>query len=309
MTAGVKPDTLLSYKERLLRVLVTIQERLDERLPLEELAALACFSPHHFHHVFTGMVGESLASHVRRLRLERAASRLKRTDLPVVEIALEAGFESHEAFTRAFRGNFGVSPSQFRKRDGVAQILKTPSGIHYGRNGAIRDFQPVEMPGEDFNVTINRLKPLRVAFVRHVGPYREVGAAWDKLLTTLGREGWIGGEVQFIGICHDDPAVTPPDKVRYDACVTVDSRFRAHEEIGVQTIRGGDYAVLTHFGPYEALSESYSRLLGQWLPRSGRRLRSAPGFEVYFNSPENTAPEDLVTDIHAALETRRDPVC
>jgi AraC family transcriptional regulator len=42
--------------------------------------------------------------------------------------------------------------------------------------------------------------------------------------------------------------------------------------------------------------------MGQWLPRSGRELRSAPGFEVYFNDPNSTAPEDLVTDIHLPLE-------
>jgi AraC family transcriptional regulator len=74
--------------------------------------------------------------------------------------------------------------------------------------------------------------------------------------------------------------------------------------MGAQLIAGGDYAVLTHFGPYENLSGSYAKLLGQWLPRSGRRLRSAPCFEVYFNSPENTGPEDLVTDICAPLETK-----
>jgi AraC family transcriptional regulator len=100
----------------MLRVLVHIQQNLDEPLPLDRLAALACLSPYHFHHVFTGMVGESLASHIRRLRLERAASRLKLTHVPLVQIALDAGFDSHEAFSRAFRSNFNSSPTEFRSR-------------------------------------------------------------------------------------------------------------------------------------------------------------------------------------------------
>ena len=50
---------------------------------------------------------------------------------------------------------------------------------------------------------------------------------------------------------------------------------------------------MTHFGPYEKLGASYTKLLGQWLPRSGRRLRATPCFEVYLNSPESTAPGDL----------------
>lgn len=118
----------------------------------------------------------------------------------------------------------------------------------------------------------------------------------------LGKEGLLGGDTQFIGICHDDPAITPRKKVRYDACVTVDQGFRPREDIGVQTIPGGEYAVMTHFGPYEDLSGSYSILLGQWLPRSNRALRPTSCFEMYFNSPENTAPEDLITDLYAPLE-------
>jgi len=98
--------------------------------------------------------------------------------------------------------------------------------------------------------------------------------------------------------------VTPRDKICYDACVTADKSFRAEGEIGLQTIPGGDYAVTTHFGPYEKLGESYAKLLGQWLPRSGRNLRSSPCFDLYLNSPENTEPEDLITDLYAPLETK-----
>lgn len=107
-----RETTLRDYKERLLRVLVHIQQRLDEPLPLAGLAQLACLSPHHFHRVFTGMLGESVASHIRRLRLERAATNLKLSNQPIVQIALAAGYETHEAFTRAFRVAFGVSPTQ-----------------------------------------------------------------------------------------------------------------------------------------------------------------------------------------------------
>lgn len=153
-------------------------------------------------------------------------------------------------------------------------------------------------------VTVKNLQPIRVAFMRHIGPYNQVGKIWDRFTMLLGKEGLLGSAPQFIGISLDDPAVTPPDKTRYDACVAVDAKFRASGEIGVQVIPGGDYAVLTHFGPYEKLGQSYARLLGQWLPRSGRRLRATPCLELYFNSPENTDPEDLVTDIHAPLETK-----
>jgi AraC family transcriptional regulator len=301
MSGGSKETTLRFYKERLLRVLLHIQQHLNEPLPLEELAALACLSPYHFHHVFTGMLHESLGSHIRRLRLERAASRLKLTRMPIVEVAFEAGYATHEAFTRAFHKAFGVSPIRFRQRAGVTTRLEVPSGVHYQK--ALRQFRCAPMRDKSMNVVIKEFKPMRVAFVRHVGPYDEVGKTWEQFVMFLGKEGLLGGCPQFIGISYDDPAVTPAERVRYDACVTADKNFQANGEFGVQIIPGGVYAVLTHFGAYHHLGDSYEKLLGEWLPRSKRMLRDTPCFEIYFNSPENTEPGDLVTDICAPLET------
>jgi AraC family transcriptional regulator len=150
-------------------------------------------------------------------------------------------------------------------------------------------------------VEITRLAPQRVAFVRHTGPYAAVGEAWDRLLPRLGADGWLGGGPAFIGVCHDDPEVTPPAKLRYDACVTIDPAFTGDGDIAVQAIAGGDYARTTHLGPYATLGDTYARLLGQWLPRSGRELRNTPCFEIYLNTPGDTRAEDLLTDIYAPL--------
>ena len=87
----MKTDTQRDYEARILRVLVHIQTHLGHALDLDELAAIAHFSPYHFHRVFRGMVGEPVIEHVRRLRLERAAHQLKATDSSVTQIAFDAG--------------------------------------------------------------------------------------------------------------------------------------------------------------------------------------------------------------------------
>lgn len=102
---------LETYQERLNRVLDHLERHLDDDPSLEELAGVACFSPHHFHRIFTGMVGESVRAHQRRLRLQRAAHRLTFTSLPVTDVALDAGYESLEAFSRAFKTQFGQPPA------------------------------------------------------------------------------------------------------------------------------------------------------------------------------------------------------
>ncbi len=294
----MKESTEKLYAERLLRVLVFIQQHLDEEMPLEELARVAHFSPYHFHRIFRGMVGESLKEHIRRLRLERAAQRLKHTNRSVLEIALEAGFQTHEAFTRAFRALLGCSPSRFRCDNSAAL---TAGGIHYQDNADVTTLPPISGDGA-MDVKIEHLDPLRVAFVRHVGPYHEVGQAWETLCTQLGKEGLIGADSRFVGVCYDDPEVTAPEKIRYDACVTVDEEFEPQAEVGVQTLPGGAFAVVTHAGPYKRLGQTYADLFGRWLPGSGRELRSEPSLEFYLNDPESTDAEDLLTDIYAPLE-------
>jgi AraC family transcriptional regulator len=296
----VKATTLEDYKKRILHVLIYIQENLDNELSLRELAEVAHFSPFHFHRIFRGMVGESLHAHVRRIRLERAVMRLRYTSQPIIDIAFEAGYETHEAFTRAFRSLTGHSPSEFRKN---TYKVSAPSGVHYSLD-KLDDFTPLEEGGSKMGVTIKKLEPMRVAFMRHIGPYDECGKTWEVFLAHMGSKGYLGPGTMMLGLCHDDPEVTPPDKLRYDACLTVDEDYQPEGGIGVQTISGGEYAVTTHHGPYATVGETYGNLYGQWMPHHGLLPRSLPCFEVYLNDPESTEPEELLTDIYAPIEPK-----
>jgi AraC family transcriptional regulator len=295
----MKTTTAATYHERILRTLLHVQGHLDEALALDDLARIACFSPYHFHRVFRALVGEPVQEHVRRLRLERAAHRLKLQDQSVTGIAFDAGYESHEAFTRAFHTMFGMSPSDFRaSRSAENQAApESPSGTHYDNTSG---YHPPDY-GDPPAVRIQTLEPQRILFLRHTGPYGQVGATWGRLAAWAGPRGLFGPATRFIGISYDDPEITPADKVRYDAAMTISRPVQPEGEFGVTEIAGGEYATLTHKGPYETLGRTYRALFGGWLPQSGRELRDAPAFELYLNSPQTTRPEELLTVIHVPV--------
>jgi AraC family transcriptional regulator len=108
-------SNLQTYHERIEDVQHYIREHLDEPLNREVLAAVAGFSVSHFHRIFTATVGENIAGYVRRVRLERAGRKLRMGAVDITEVALAAGYDTHAAFSKAFKQQFGLSPSEFRQ--------------------------------------------------------------------------------------------------------------------------------------------------------------------------------------------------
>jgi len=293
----MKHVTVQDYHERIIRTLVYVQQHLDEELGLEQLASVANFSSFHFHRVFHGLVGESFGQHIRRLRLERAAKQLKHGSEPVVQVALQAGFETHEAFTRAFKAMFETSPSDYRTAH--KPVPESPSGTHFED---VKGFHPPDY-GNLLEVEVKEIAPMQVVFLRHVGPYSEVGKTWSRLMSWAGPRGLLGPSMMTLGIVYDDPAVTAADKIRYDACLVVRKAVKPEGEFGVMEVPGGLYAVTTHRGSYETLGQTYQRIYGEWLPKSGYELGNIPAFEQYLNSPQFAKPEDLVTVIHLPVKS------
>jgi AraC family transcriptional regulator len=287
-----KPTTLVDWKARMHKVLVYISNHADEALRVEDLAEVAGISPHHFHRIFSAMVGESVKSYVRRLKLERAAHDLVFTERSVTDIAFGSGYETPESFSRAFKSMVGESPSEYRKRmrrearGDRTQRIPVPYPFHFQDEGASR----MEAEVKDFPTT-------KVAYVRHTGPYTECGEAWQKLAAWAGAKGLFGPETKFYGISWDDPETTPPEKVRFDACITVAETVEVEGEVKLGEIGGGAYLSTVHKGPYQRLIMSYKELYGSKIPEMGLEFRHAPSIEHYINSPDTTPADDLLTEI------------
>ena len=276
-----------SNRRRILRVQLYIESHLDTELPLKRLAKVAHLSPYHFHRIFRATVGEGVAEYVRRVRLEAAAIALKATTDPVTTVAFNAGYGSHEAFTRAFRKRFGKSPSDFRS-DNTNNFRNRESDM--------------TLPTKDREIRTAQLPAMRVAFLRHTGPYADSGPTFQKMMGWAFSKGLFNPQTKVLSLCHDDPDVTPQEKIRLDCCVTVGDNVKPEGEVELQTIPDGEYIILTHRGSYSGLAESYCWLYGEWLPASGREFANRPPFEIYVNNPSETAEEDLVTEICILLQ-------
>ena len=292
------------YKERILRVLVHIQEHLDEALELEELAGVACFSSFHFHRVFAAMTGETVADHVRRLRLERGALELRSGAKPVIQVALDAGYEAHAAFTRAFKAAYGVAPAQFRRAKGPVATLAAPSGVHFQPGVSLTTLNTSHLTTQAMKVITRKIKPMRVAYLRHIGPYAETRQTWREVFARLSADRQIRRRSKFIGMGHDNPSITPAAELRYDACVTVDEGYAPKQPVGVQTIAGGDYAVAKNC-PVGKIRDAYLFLFGKWLARSSRELRPAPSFIVWVDTCKAVASGKWRVDVYVPLQPRR----
>lgn len=92
-----------------------IRDNISQTLNREVLAAVAGFSVPHFHRIFTAQRGENIAAYVRRIRLERAGWKLRMGAVDITEVALAAGYDTHAAFSKAFKQQFGYTPSDFRE--------------------------------------------------------------------------------------------------------------------------------------------------------------------------------------------------
>lgn len=256
--------TSSAYQDRLHRVLRHIEANLDQPPTLEELSRVACLSSFHFHRIFTAMVGESLAAYIRRLLLQRAAMQLSYSSGRITDLALEAGYDSVDAFTRAFRATFGISPSLYRRNGGLLasaaqRSLGTPLFYH----------QYLGVP--TMNVVIKPFAPRLAATVRHIGPYIECGPAWERLCGPFAALNLFNETTLALSICHDDPDITPVEKRRMEVCVTLPQgmtekdeavqKLLAQNDIYLTTVGGeGEYASVLVKGPYTLLHPMYRSL-------------------------------------------------
>lgn len=285
-TTDTHATTATRHAERLSRALSHLAAHLDARPGLEALAAVAAFSPFHFHRIWHAAMGETIAETTRRMMLHRAAVELVAGQLPLARIAARAGYAGQPAFGRAFRAAYGVSPAAYRRAGGIGL---PPVNGNVTQEEIMHDITLATFPGA------------RLAAIRHVGPYAEMGAVFDRLAVWAGARGLIGPDTRFFGIYHDDPTEVAAAKLRSDACLTIPEGVAGEGDVTVTTLPATRVARLVFKGPYAELEAPYQWLYGTWLPASGEEPADLPCFEEYLNDPKALPPSEWLTAVYLPL--------
>lgn len=287
------------YLGRINRAIDYVRENLTGDLCLETVARVANFSPFHFHRVFKSITGETLNAYIRRIRVQRAASQLiHNPTYSITQIAVGCGYSSPSAFAREFRQWFDVSASQFRAG---------------GHDSLVRFRQQLEEQGEEFTnpidlsttrtdmvfrVEVREMPELHVAYVRRVGRYNEIPNAFKRLMRWAGPRRLLRfPETKILAIYHDNPDVTPVDKLRADACITVPEGTKTKRDIGAMTVPGGLFAVAHAEIDQTQYGEAWNRLIGEWMPQSGYQPDERMCYELYLNNPNEHPERKHIVDI------------
>ncbi|QWT22273.1 AraC family transcriptional regulator [Bacillus sp. NP157] len=282
--------------DRFRHVLAYIDSHLDDVLSLDVLATQAAYSPFHFHRRFAALTGMGVHRYVQLSRFKRAAWQAAfRADVPVTAMALDAGYESPEAFARAFRQRLGQSPSAFREQPDWARWARAWHDLDQVR----RFHMPVRHAHDDVRIVDFPETP--VACLSHVGPPGRIGETIRTFIAWRRANHLPPAKAATWNLVYDDPDDTPPETYRMDICCTCANVLPNTQGVVAAQIDGGRCAVLRHVGADAQLIDSVRFLYGEWLSATDETPRDAPLFfqRVAFfpDVPEHAA----ITDIYLPI--------
>lgn len=265
-----------------------IERDLSARHLIAGLARACAMAEHHFQRKFAAATGETVAGYVRSRRLEAAALALEQSNRRVLDIALDCGFETHAALTRAFTSHFGISPSAFRKH-GLAPEAQGVAPRPYLKPIASQalswSYDCVEMP--DQWLCWRRAKGM--AEGRFFPDLRQTAVAFRALATELAAP-----EITFASGYPEGPAAfEDPTAVAHFGALLNQQHDLTWPE-GWTQIKAGAFAVFPHHGPLTTLHLTWHRAVRVGLAQLGLALRAGWMFETYLTNQIDTS-RDLMT--------------
>lgn len=284
-----------NYRRRMARVLDHIDRHPDGDLSLAALAGVAAFSKFHFHRQFAATFGISVQRYVNLSRMKRAAFALAcRAEVPVIEIALAAGFQSPDSFAKAFRAEFGASPSAFRRAPDWAAWHAAITPYDNARKQIMaRHFQFADVEIVDF-------AEAPVIRLIHRGEPAALNGSISRFIAWR-KEKRVGPQrARTFNLFYGGPDIEPAD-FRVDLACEALPGLEPGDGMERAVIVGGRCACLRLVGVNDELEAPANWLYREWLPASGETLRDFPLFCERSNFGPGLPEGEMVTDLYLPL--------
>lgn len=260
--------------QRFFKSIEFIEQHLYDKISVHEVAAASHYSTYHFSRIFKTLVGDSPKEYLRKRRLTVAAKRLLSEDIGILELALDCQFDSQEAFTRAFKALFNVTPAQYRKQNDPFRLLYkdqfSPHMLHFLQNELSMEPSIIVRPA-----------------VKLVGVARQYGnedlslpKLWSAFRPYRDRiENRVSDESFGIYECYEEEE----DEVRfsYVCCAPVSDFEHIPEGMTARELPEQMYAKFIHRGSIANLDKTLKYIWGSWLPKSKYEYVEKPDFELY----------------------------
>lgn len=270
-----------------------IIENLENELSLEVISNKAGISKFHFHRIFSSYTGVTLNFYVQLQRMKRASYRLVyNQEMKIIDIAFEAKFDSHEAFSRSFKKIFSVSPTDFRNNPNWEEWH-----LKY-------QFNELNISEENMKVDIINFAETKIAALEYKGKPELLNTKIPHFIAWRKETGLSPVYVnRTFGIPYNDPNSCPPDEFRFDICGEITSDISENNYGVIQKIiPEGRCAVIRHLGSRDHLHEPIYYLYRTWLKQSGEEVRDFPLFFQYVNLFPETPENELITNIFLPIK-------
>lgn len=282
----------VNYLQRIQRGIDFVEAHLDTEIELSDVAKAAGLSQWHFQRVFRALTNETLKTYIRSRRFAKALDQLLATKLPILDIALAAGYETQESFTRAFKLCFGLTPGQYRVFGGRSLFVKK---VEIDAEYLRHIHRNVSLVPEVYEQRAMQMVAVRTLFYgidsEKNNLARKLPPLWDSFLSRL-------AEVPHAvpGACYGvlNPVRESSDQLQYFAAIEVRQIGALPAGMLALDVPGARYARFSHQGPAKGIDNTVNYIYSSWLLSAGAVHTGGMDLEVYGARYHPTAENSLM---------------
>mgnify|MGYP001101186439 CR=1 FL=1 len=279
---------------RLCRLLDLVENNYTKPINAQEVSDTTFYSYRNINRIFRSVFHKSIGRYIKELLLQEAARQLVYTDLPITDIAFELHYSDLQAFNKAFKREFGTSPSKFRQQD------------QKDMDAWIKAKLPEEIKQLDkLEYQIKELPTKRILYLTHYGAYNSPGIedCWEALLEYAHKQDLLLEDTQYLGEVLDDDEITKDENCRYNAAITLSLGLEVKETgfFRIKNIAAGKYACFVYQGDYGKMDALYEQIFLHWIVKNEFEISDLPILEFYLSDEETTPRKERLAEIYIPI--------